>query len=161
MPVCWRVSACGLELSEDGSLKRPRKALSAAEVRRRAERRAHSRCEYCHAPQQVCGYRFHLEHVIPVAEGGSDDLSNRALACASCNLAKGDRTTATDPETETEVPLFNPRTQSWEEYFQWDLDQETLLGLTPTGRATLAALDMNSTLRKKARELWFASGWLP
>ena len=41
-------------------------------------------------PQRVSGYRFHLEHVIPSVRGGSDAFRNRALACATCNLAKGD-----------------------------------------------------------------------
>ena len=57
-------------------------------LRARLEERAGGRCEYCQAPQRVCGYRFHLEHIIRVALGGSDDESSRALACASCNLAK-------------------------------------------------------------------------
>jgi 5-methylcytosine-specific restriction endonuclease McrA len=55
------------------------------------DKRARRRCEYRHAPQRVSGYRFHLEHVIPSAHGGSDVFLNRALACATCNLAKGER----------------------------------------------------------------------
>ena len=45
-----------------------------------------------------------------------------------------------------EAPLFDPRRQSWEEHFGWDHDATHVAGLTPTGRATVAALRLN---RKK------------
>jgi hypothetical protein len=125
------------------------------------EKRARWRCEYCHAPQPVSGYRFHVEHIIPIAQGGSDGLRNRALACATCNLAKTDRTMGIDPQTKAEVSLFNPRTDVWEEHFRWANDQHTLIGRTRTGRATVAMLDMNSDLHTEARRLWFETGWLP
>jgi hypothetical protein len=125
------------------------------------EARALQRCEYCHAPQRICGYRFHVEHIVPIAERGSDALTNRALACAACNLAKIDKVSGIDPRTGTRVPLFNPRSQTWADHFAWADDRQTLTGLTPTGRATVATLDMNSTFRKEARKLWFETGWLP
>jgi hypothetical protein len=130
-------------------------------LRARIEERAGGRCEYCQAPQRVCGYRFHLEHIIPVVLGGSDDESNRALACASCNLAKGDRGFGRDPLTGDEVPLLHPRTQVWRDHFAWAEDQRTLTGLTAIGRATIATLDMNSELRQAARLFWFAANLLP
>jgi hypothetical protein len=125
------------------------------------EERADERCEYCQAPQSVCGYRFHLEHIVPVAQGGSDDVMNRALACASCNLAKGDRVAGVDPDTGATLPLYHPRSQVWREHFAWEDDQQTLLGLTATGRVTIVTLDMNSDLRRAARQLWFTLGLLP
>lgn len=140
--------------------RRPRKTSEAA-LRRRVEHRARQRCEYCRAPQAISGYRFHLEHIVPAAKGGSDAFANRALACATCNLAKGDRQTALDPDTGVEVPLFHPRKQAWQEHFRWAEDRETLVGRTPTGRATIIALSLNSELRKQARRHWFATGWLP
>jgi hypothetical protein len=60
-------------------VKRHGEGLSEAETRRRAERRAGGRREYCRAPQAVCGYRFHVEHVLPSARGGPDALPNRAI----------------------------------------------------------------------------------
>ncbi|HLK56764.1 MAG TPA: HNH endonuclease signature motif containing protein [Chthonomonadaceae bacterium] len=125
------------------------------------EKRAGGRCEYCQAPQHVCGYHFHLEHIVPVALGGSDAEDNRALACASCNLAKSDRVSGVDPLTGEEVALFHPRVQKWQEHFRWAEDQRTLIGLTATGRATIVALVMNSELRQAARELWFLLELLP
>lgn len=127
----------------------------------RIEARAEGRCEYCQAPQTACGYRFHLEHIVPLALGGADDESNRALACASCNLAKSDHTSARDPLTGEETPLFHPRMQNWNDHFRWGEDRQTLVGLTATGRATLSCLDMNSELRQIARQFWFEIGLLP
>ena len=134
----------------------PRRSL-----RSQVERRAHGRCEYCHAPQSACGYRFHLDHITPPSAGGSDGLPNRALACAPCNLAKSDRVSGADPRTGAIVPLFHPRLHRWQEHFRWSADRQTLVGATPTGRATVVVLDLNSALRRQARRLWFAMGWLP
>ena len=134
----------------------PRKSL-----RVRIEERAQERCEYCHAPQRVCGYRFHLEHIVPLALGGSDADFNRALACASCNLAKSDRVSGSDFLSGTNAPLFHPRLQFWGNHFAWSEDQRQLIRQTATGRATVAMLGMNSELRQAARQLWFAMGLLP
>jgi 5-methylcytosine-specific restriction endonuclease McrA len=43
-----------------------------------------ARCE-CGAPAE------HVDHVIPVADGGSHRLDNLRPTCAKCNLAKGAR----------------------------------------------------------------------
>ena len=130
-------------------------------LRDRIEERARRRCEYCLAPQDACGYRFHLEHILPATRGGGDEEPNRAQACASCNLAKSDRVSAPDPLTGTETPLFNPRAQNWPEHFRWNEDQWTLTDLTAVGRATISALDLNSELRQRARPFWLAAGLLP
>jgi hypothetical protein len=79
----------------------------------------------------------------------------------SCNLAKSDRTTGFDPDTGKLTELFNPRVHRWDEHFQWADDEQTLIGLTAVGRATVDALDMNNDMRLEARRLWFDSGWLP
>jgi HNH endonuclease len=141
--------------------RRRKKTSPSNDLRDRIEARAGYRCEYCRAPQAICGYRFHLEHVRPTSRGGSDSLPNRCLACATCNLAKGDRTTAADPLTGREVRLFDPRRHIWNRHFRWSSDQQHVLGTTPTGRATIAALDLNGELRLSARLFWFETGWLP
>jgi hypothetical protein len=41
---------------------------------------------------RYCGRRvksFHLDHVVPVSMGGSNDTSNLVVACSPCNLRKG------------------------------------------------------------------------
>jgi len=50
---------------------------------------------------------------------------------------------AVDPISEETVPLFHPRRDNWHEHFAWSPDCLILKGLTATGRATIAALDLN------------------
>lgn len=106
--------------------------------------RAGNRCEYCALSQISQEAEFHIDHVIPVAAGGTADLENLALACVSCSLRKAARQTAEDPLDRTQTPLFNPRCDRWSDHFQWH--GERLLALTSTGRATIAALQMNRVL---------------
>ncbi len=100
--------------------------------------------------QSLQGATFHHEHIVPISAGGSDELENLAWACPSCNLKKSNRLKAVDPETKTELPLFNPRTDRWEDHFAWS--GHTVVGLTPTGRALVAAFDLNHPRRQRIRE---------
>ncbi len=52
--------------------------------------------DVCH----YCGYGFDdtnfvyqvtVDHIVPISEGGSDDLTNLVLACRQCNGKKKDR----------------------------------------------------------------------
>jgi len=47
--------------------------------------------EYTARETKRDGY-LHVDHVIPLTHGGSDDPSNLVTACGPCNLFKGDRT---------------------------------------------------------------------
>ena len=58
-------------------------------------------------------------------------------------FCKARRISARDAVTDSLVSLFNPRTQSWEEHFTWNQDFTLMLGMTPAGRATIAALQLN------------------
>lgn len=72
-------------------------------LRQRVFERDDYTCRYCgHRPaalQEVvpCGWvirwraTLHVDHVIPVAAGGMNVLTNLATACADCNLAKGSK----------------------------------------------------------------------
>lgn len=81
-----------------------------------AERASH-RCEYCRVPEAIFNFPFEVEHILPPQRRGSDDELNLALSCRSCNLFKTDQTEASDPETATNVSLFNPRQDEWNEHF--------------------------------------------
>jgi 5-methylcytosine-specific restriction endonuclease McrA len=72
-------------------------------------RRANHRCEYCRAPEAIFNFPFEVEHVVPFSASGSDEESNLALTCRSCNLHKSNHTTGRDG-TDAVVSLFNPRT---------------------------------------------------
>lgn len=105
--------------------------------------RANYLCEYCHASEQWQYVRFTIDHLIPLVLGGSNSLENLALACFHCNRKKSNKTTAIDEVSQTQVPLFNPRTSIWREHFIWSSDRLTIVGLTPIGRVTVTALALN------------------
>jgi hypothetical protein len=107
----------------------------AAVVRQRAA----SRCQYCLMHQSLQGATFHIEHIIPRARGGTDELTNLTLACPSCNLHKSDSISAIDPTIGASVSLFHPNRDRWLEHFRFDGNR--IEGLTAVGRVTITALD--------------------
>ena len=118
-----------------------------------AERAAH-RCEYCRAPEAIFNSPFEVEHIVPLGRGGVDAGPNWALSCRACNVYKSDHLEAIDPETRAVVPLFHPRRHRWEDHFTVNEGTGELLGLTPTGRATIALLQMNRRAQTDARRQW-------
>lgn len=50
---------------------------------------------------------------------------------------------AIDPDSQTEVSLFNPRQDTWHEHFIWSMDGLSIVGISAIGRATVAALILN------------------
>lgn len=132
--------------------------LSWAETVRRVHERADLICEYCQTSQRLIAQSMHIDHILPT---GDNDLGNLCLSFANCNMSKARATTAIDPETAQRVPLFNPRKQRWADHFAWNLDATIIIGLTATGRATIARLDMNRLLTANARLVWAASGGHP
>lgn len=113
------------------------------------------------APQTICAYTFHLEHIIPRSAGGNNSHDNRALSCWNCNSSKSNRVDGTDPDSGVAVSLFDPRKQVWSDHFKWDSSFTLILGTTACGRATVAQLDMNAHSQQVARPLWIASGYWP
>src|SRR5262245_6835178 len=113
--------------------------------RKTVRQRAGNRCEYCRLRQEHTPFTLQIEHLVARKHGGSDDLSNLALACDRCNLHKGSDLTGIDPETNQVVRLFNPRADSWHEHF--NLRGVEIMGQTPCGRATVRVLQMNAARR--------------
>jgi HNH endonuclease len=104
---------------------------------------------------------FEVEHLYPRALGGDDEVRNLALSCRSCNLRKLQATRAVDPVTGIAVLLFNPRRDVWLEHFTFIAETREIIGRTPTGRATVARLDLNRAQMIRARLLWSVTGWFP
>ena len=119
--------------------------MSRRERERYVETRAAGRCEYCRMHQSLQGATFHVEHIVPLSRGGQPQLDNLAWAFPSCNLHKANRVATLDPDTGNQVPLFHPRSDNWEMHFRWDSYE--LVGQTPIGRATIAALHLNHLRR--------------
>jgi 5-methylcytosine-specific restriction endonuclease McrA len=97
--------------------------------------RAGDRCEYCRVHQDHVEVSHHIEHIVARKHGGPDDPSNVCVACERCNLFKGSDLTGIDSATGQVERLFNPRTQAWADHFE--LRGPLIVGLTPTGRATV------------------------
>jgi hypothetical protein len=114
-----------------------------------------------HAPEFVFNFPFEVEHILPQARGGSDDLNNLALACHACNLFKSDFETGQDEESQAEAALFHPRSDVWEQHFGVDVERAAIFGITPVGRATLARLQMNRPQQITARRRWIQLGLFP
>lgn len=110
-------------------------------VRSQVRLRADKRCEYCRFPEGFSFYTHQVDHIISVRHKGSSDLSNLAWACFDCNNAKGSDVAAYDDVTGQLVPLFNPRTQQWDDHFK--VDTAKIIGITPVGRATVSFLNLN------------------
>ena len=96
------------------------------------ETRAELRCEYCRRPQPVTGITFHIDHIIPRAQGGTDDWGNLALSCPSCNYRKQDKISAEDPKSREISSLFNPRVDRWKDHFRWSKTKISIIGRTKT-----------------------------
>lgn len=132
------------------------------DVQRQVRAAARKRCGYCLSPQHLVMARLEIEHLIPRSKGGSDEEANLWLSCPICNRAKAEQTEAVDPETGQTVPLFNPRTQAWFDHFCWTPDGLRIVGLTPTGRATVAALHLSDDPDVlEVRSWWVLAGWHP
>ncbi len=116
--------------------------------------RASGRCEYCQTPELLSGQPAHIDHIRPRVRGGPTQADNLCLACAPCNSFKLDQTEAIDPDSGEALALFNPRQQQWQGHFAWDESGTMIMGLTPTGRATVMMLKMNRPLIVAARAVW-------
>ena len=117
------------------------------------------RCEYCH----IVGWELQVDHIVPrsprrsglapVRDEDSDAENNLAAACAHCNRLKGNFTSGRDPLTGSEVRLFDPRQDVWDDHFAWSDDYLRLLPLSAVGGATISRLRMNNPLLRRQRQL--------
>lgn len=123
--------------------------------------RAGGICEYCCTPTEFSTDDFAVEHIIPKSRGGTDDVENLAWSCQGCNSRKFIAVSASDPVTGTTALLFHPRTDRWEHHFQWSSDGTRLIGRSPTGRATIARLDLNRLGAINIRRAMIALGEHP
>ena len=118
-------------------------------IRLQVQQRAGKRCEYCRKPEGVSAFSHHVDHIVAVKHGGHTELDNLAWACFQCNTNKGSDLTTFDPDTKALVRLFNPRTQNWDDHFEFR--GALIAGKTPVGRATVRLLQMNSTVQVETR----------
>ncbi len=105
--------------------------------------------------------KLQIDHIQPIAKGGSDSEDNLCLACELCNQYKWTQMDGVDPQIGETVSLFNPRQQMWVDHFAWSSDGTEILGKTAYGQATVAALKFNNALAVTVRRNWVKAGWHP
>ena len=127
-------------------------------LRRAVLAAAQGRCAYCLSPEHMMGVVFEIDHVIPRSVGGRTQLDNLCLSCPTCNRHKARRLEARDPLSRRVVPLFHPNHDIWSHHFAWSADEAYILGLTPTGRATVEALHCNRPAMLLLRRYWRMTG---
>jgi hypothetical protein len=130
-----------------------------SEFGKTVEQRAGGRCEYCRMHQSLQGATFHVEHIIPRCFGGQSELHNLAWSCPSCNLHKSNRVDVHLADSDLRVPLFNPRTDNWNDHFRWD--DYYLVSPTSVGRATIDLLQLNQERRIRIRQAEALFGLFP
>ncbi len=74
--------------------------------------------------------------------------------------------TGRDPATQQDIPLFHPVQEVWAAHFAWTPEGRWIVGTTPTGRVTVARLDLNDERHddgfiRASRALWARGGWHP
>ncbi len=123
-----------------------------AQLRRLVSDRAGNRCEYCRQPAGVSFLPHEIDHVIAEKHKGKTEADNLAYTCWRCNRHKGTDLSSLDPQTGQLSVLFNPRTQRRAEHF--DVDNDSIVGLTAEGRATIELLHLNSKERMDELRRW-------
>jgi 5-methylcytosine-specific restriction endonuclease McrA len=130
-------------------------------LRDQVRQRAGDRCEYCHLAQECTILPHEADHIRSQKHRGQTTLDNVALACFPCNDFKGSDVAAFDPVTNRLVLLFNPRTDTWADHFEWN--EVVLVGKTEVARATIQLLQINVDDRLEHRRLLALAGidWRP
>lgn len=118
-------------------------------------------CEYCRSQVRFAIQPFSGEHIIPRSQGGETTLDNLAFACQGCNNYKYNKTEGRDPLTNDIIRLYHPRQQQWRNHFAWNDNFTLIIGLTPTKRATVEALQLNREGVVNLRRVLYAMGEHP
>ena len=120
-----------------------------AELRRLVRTRAGERCEYCGIAEEDTWFGCEVDHIISEKHGGRTESENLALACVTCNRAKGSDVASVTEEGAV-IALFNPRRDAWAEHF--GRDGLRIVGRSTAGRATVRLLRLNAPERLAERE---------
>jgi hypothetical protein len=132
-----------------------------AELQRVVRQRFGNCCAYCGTAEHLTATVFEFEHIVPRSAGGATSLDNLCLACPMCNRYKSDALSAIDPQTAAETRFFHPQQDRWIDHFAWNDGATEVVGLTPIGRATIAAFKMNRAAMIRVRRMWVDMGEHP
>jgi hypothetical protein len=80
-----------------------------------------------------------VDHIVPQASAGGEELEGLAPCCKSCSIGKSDQISGVDPEAK-ETVLFNPHQDAWNGHFDFDAGTFQLLGRNADRRVTIERL---------------------
>ncbi len=132
-----------------------------AQLKKLVAERAKENCEYCRSQSRFGMQPFSIEHIIPRSRSGATTAENLALSCQGCNNCKYNKTDAIDPLSGELATLYHPRQEQWEEHFIWNDDFSLIIGITPTGRASVEALKLNRESLVNLRKILYSFGEHP
>ena len=135
--------------------------MGSNDLRKAVAERAGRVCEYCRSQEKYSPDPFVLEHIIPTSKRGENSIDNLAYSCQGCNSFKYNHIEGVDPANGIIASLFNPRNQSWDEHFTWNDGYSEIIGLTPTGRATIERMKLNRHGVINLRKVLFRAGLHP
>ena len=97
-------------------------------LREKVRQTARDCCGFCLCWQIYSLSILQIDHIIPLAKGGTNDEENLWLVCETCNRAKSAKTGGFDSVTNSTALLFNPRTQNWQDHFAWGDNYTRIVG---------------------------------
>lgn len=115
------------------------------ELRQFVRNQAKGVCEYCLIHERYTSRRHQIDHIISIRHRGETTLRNLCLSCFYCNQNKGGDIASLDPLDKSLTPLFNPRTDVWDEHFR--LNGARIEPITAVGRVTEFLLRFNDEER--------------
>ena len=130
-----------------------------AALRRQVWERAAGLCEYCLLHERDDWVGFQIEHIRSRKHGGRTTLSNLALACLDCNMAKGTDLGSVSRASGLLIPFYHPRRDRWTEHFR--LQGHRIVPLTETGEVTSRILGFNTRPRLLKRQAIAMAGRYP
>lgn len=65
----------------------PKRINLTAKIRNKVFERDAGKCGYCEG-QLLYDETWHIDHIVPVSRGGTNDEANLVLSCVACNLKK-------------------------------------------------------------------------
>lgn len=103
-----------------------RKSLS-KKIRFEVFKRDSFRCQYCgrSAPDVI----LEVDHIIPVAEGGKNEIMNLITSCRDCNRGKGKRLLSKSEvlqKQKAELDALNERREQMEMVIRWKAELQTV-----------------------------------
>ena len=101
-------------------------------------------------------YGHQVEHIIALKHDGATTLDNLAWACFQCNGNKDSDIASYDRGMGDLTPLYNLRTNHWNEHFV--MDAPVIVGRTVIGRVTVRILQMNHPNRVETRSYLIDAG---